>query len=40
LSDAARDALVADLEERLRPYAGPDGIAFPAQAHRLIAVKR
>ena len=40
LSDTAHDALVADLEERLRPYAGPDGVAFPAQAHRLTAVKR
>jgi ubiquinone/menaquinone biosynthesis C-methylase UbiE len=40
LSGTARDALVADLEERLRPYAEPDGIAFPAQAHRLTAVKR
>jgi hypothetical protein len=40
LSDAARDALIADLEDRLRrPCTGPDGIAFPAQAHRLTAVK-
>jgi hypothetical protein len=30
LSDAARDSLVADLEERLRPCTGPIGIAFPA----------
>jgi SAM-dependent methyltransferase len=37
LDAAAREALVADLAERMRPYIGPDGIAFPAQAHRLVA---
>jgi ubiquinone/menaquinone biosynthesis C-methylase UbiE len=37
LPDAAWAALVADLAERMRPYTGPDGIAFPAAAHVVTA---
>lgn len=37
LSDEARAALVAVLRTTFEPYLGPDGLAFPMEAHVVVA---
>ena len=37
LSDETRTALVAALHKAFEPYVGPDGLAFPMEAHVVIA---
>jgi hypothetical protein len=37
LSDEIRTALVAALRKAFEPYVGPDGLAFPMEAHVVLA---
>ena len=37
LSDETRTALVAALHKALEPHVGPDGLAFPMEAHVVVA---
>jgi ubiquinone/menaquinone biosynthesis C-methylase UbiE len=39
LSDETRTALVAALSKGFEPYVGPDGLAFPMEAHVVVAQK-